>query len=43
MAADDDLGIATCTYRDRQMPMYAIVPDLVVKTVANALARGRSE
>lgn len=43
MAADDDLGIAICTYRDRQMPMYAIVPDSVVKTIANVLARGKSK
>lgn len=39
MAADGELGIAICTYRDRKMPVYAILPGPLVKSVAAELQK----
>jgi hypothetical protein len=38
MAADGKVGIAVCAYRDRKMPVYAILNASIVADIANALA-----
>jgi hypothetical protein len=37
MAADDRVGVAVCTHRDRKTPVYAVLPAVLVARVANEL------
>jgi hypothetical protein len=37
MAASDNLGVAVCTYRERKVPVYGILPAPIVRSVAEAL------